>query len=135
MASEMDLVVAGGYAIGGTGLASMVFFTIRHFVLRVSKDITTVTVDAGQRDLVNSLREEVVRLEVLVKEMQATINQHTSKIQSLEGEVMRNRSNAAAALALLDVFECECNKGLKEKLVNILKKMAGVDEEPGHKPG
>ena len=106
----------------------MVFFTIRHFVLRVSKDITTVTVDAGQRKLVNSLREEVGRLEVLVKEMQSTINQHTSKIQSLEGEVMRNRSNAAAALALLDVFECECNQSIKQKLVNILKKMAGVED-------
>lgn len=127
MSVETDIVNAGGWIIGGSGLATMVFFVIRHFVMKVSKDATTVEADAGQRQIIGNLREELSRLEALVKTMQSTIEQHTAKIRDLEGEVTRNRANAAAALALLEVFECECNLSIREKIIVILKKMAGVE--------
>ncbi len=116
-------------AVGGTGIASLVFFTIRHFVLKISKDITTVQTDAGQRELITGLREEVARLEALVDKMQGTIEKHTAALAVLENKLLRNRSNAVAALALVEAFECGCNEGMRTRLIAILHKMADVEDQ------
>lgn len=124
-----NMVDIGTIAVGGTGLVSMVFFTIRHFVLKVSKDVTTVQGDMTQRELVTSLREEVSRLETLVEKMQKSVDNHTGKIAVLERQVTDYRGSAMVALALVESFRCDCDNGMKDRLLNVLQRMAATNEQ------
>jgi hypothetical protein len=128
MVSDSELMSAAQLAVGGSGLVSLVFFTIRHFVLKVSKDFTTVQGDMTQRELVGGLREEVARLEAVVDKMQKSIESHTGKIAVLERQVMDYRGSAMVALALVESFQCDCDNGMRERLVAILHRMAKVED-------
>lgn len=128
MAVEQDIVTIGSYALGGTGLTTLIFMTLRHLVLKVSRDMTTMQADATQRDLITGMRDEVTRLEVLVDKMQKSVDGHTAKIAKLESQLLRNRSSALAALALIEAFECSCNEPMRGKLVAILHRMAEMEE-------
>lgn len=128
MSLEQTAVDVGSYVVGGTGLTAMVFMVIRHFILKISRDITTVQSDSTQRDLIAGMREEVTRLETLVEKMQKSVDGHTAKIAKLETQLLRNRSSAIAALALIEAFECACNEPMRAKLVAILHRMAEMEE-------
>ena len=128
MSTEQAAVEIGSYVVGGTGLSAMVFMVIRHFILKISRDMTTMQADSTQRDLITGMREEVTRLEALVARMQLSIDAHTGKIAKLESQLLRNRSSALAALALIEAFECSCNEPMRSKLVAILHRMAEMEE-------
>lgn len=73
----------GTYAIGGTGIVSVVILAIRHLVLRISRDATTVVQDSTQREQIGSLREEIGRLEVLVRAQSHDIALMTQQLMKL----------------------------------------------------
>ena len=128
MSAEQAAVEIGSYVVGGTGLSAMVFMVIRHFILKISRDMTTMQADSTQRDLITGMREEVTRLEALVGRMQTAVDAHTGKIAKLESQLLRNRSSALAALALIEAFDCSCNEPMRGKLVAILHRMAEMEE-------
>lgn len=133
MVNENNLVEAAAYTAGGTGMASLLFFTLRHFILKVSKDVTTVQGDMTQRELLGGLREEVARLEALVEKMQKSVDSHTAKIALLERQIMDYRGSAMVALTLVEAFSCNCaaNSGLREKLITILHHMTKSEDFTG----
>lgn len=73
----------GTYAIGGTGIVSIVVLAIRHLILRISRDATTVVQDSTQREQIGSLREEIGRLEVLVRAQSHDIALMTQQLMKL----------------------------------------------------
>lgn len=79
----VEMVEAGAWTVGGTGMATLVFFAIRHMVLKVSRDATTVVSDSTQREQIGSLREEIARLEFLVRAQSADIAQMTQQLMKL----------------------------------------------------
>ncbi|MBK8467666.1 MAG: hypothetical protein IPL32_17770 [Chloracidobacterium sp.] len=83
MAAEAEIMTYGTYAIGGTGIVSVVILAIRHLVLRISRDATTVVQDSTQREQIGSLREEIGRLEVLVRAQSHDIALMTQQLMKL----------------------------------------------------
>jgi hypothetical protein len=83
MAAESDVLTAGIYTVGGTGLASLVFFALRHVILKISKDATTVMSDASYRAQMSDMREEIKRLEDIIKEQGKSSAQTNNQIFKL----------------------------------------------------
>lgn len=79
----VEMVEAGAWTVGGTGMATLVFFAIRHMILKVSRDATTVVQDSTQREQIGSLREEISRLEVLVRAQSHDIALMTQQLMKL----------------------------------------------------
>lgn len=133
MPGENNVMEAAAMTVGGAGMASLVFFTLRHFVLKVSRDVTTVQYDMTQRELISGMREEVTRLEAVLDKTQKTIDSHTAKIALLERQVMDYRGSAMVALALVEAFQCNCatNNGLREKLIAVLHRMTRAEDFTG----
>jgi hypothetical protein len=67
MGAEDHMLSIATYTVGGTGLISIVVLAIRHAVIRISKDATILSTDSSQREQLGHLREEIARLEVLVR--------------------------------------------------------------------
>lgn len=83
MAVEADIYTAGAWTVGGTSFVTLVFLSIRHMIMRVSKDATTVVADATYREQLGGLRDEIHRLEEVIQKQSEVIAQMNSQIMAL----------------------------------------------------
>lgn len=129
---EIDPVVRGaGYALTGTGVTALIISLFRKLIKDTSSTSVSMAQDSTQKETLTQLREEIARLEKLVKGMQ-------DRIEVLEQRQSRcNQVFVEAQMAMVDVerslLKCECSlvDGIRLKLDAVMDILVAAAKEMG----
>jgi hypothetical protein len=125
MATEMtEMVVTGGAAAAGsTALLTFMFFALRKMIRVISSDSVTTVQETAQKSTVNTLREEVSRLEGLVTKMQLRVETFEKKFDAMRSILVDAQVTLIDAEMLVARCDCESADEARAKLAEVRKKL------------
>ena len=117
----------GGYAVGSTALMSFIFYMIRKMARGWSSDSLANTQDNVQKQTITTLHDELIRLDILVKDMQTDMQSAHLKLGKMKKVMLEAQVSLIEVEVKLANCQCDRAEDIRKDLAAVRNKLLEVE--------